>query len=1539
MLPTDPNGHGQFVNIPASKATKESGNCVFYVEPILEQQSQTGYVKSVPFVQNINRLIEKSDQLDLPKHLISPFVELLKEFRPITENPSADDAVKYNTKEELHLREKEGSVPVFSRPRFDLGPIQLKELQTQIQFLLAKGFIRPARSPYGCPVLFAPKADGKLRMACDYRQLNNQLVDDHYNAGKISDIMDQLSGDALDGKKRAKYYSSMDLMWAYWQFRVHEDSVEKTAIVTPLGSYEWLVCPFGLKTMPALCQRVVESVLRPYLHRFCLIYFDDCVVYSSTPEEHLLHIRLVLQALTKANLRIKLEKCTFFQKNIKLLGWIVGRDGRQVDPEKVKSISEFKQPETYPQLSRFLGMIEHVRDIIPKCSEYTSPLHEMTKGKEIRKTVEQNYRSQNKLEGSHLMIDWTSAQIKAFEKCRKILCTAPILQLVNPSLPFVLQPDSSETVVSAALFQNVSVGGKPPGLHPVAYHSRKLSETESRWHIQEKEALAIVEPLRMWEKYFYYGTAKVKVLSDSNPAMAILKMKKPKPKHYRWLLDLQQLNLEYQHVPGVKNRFADAMTRVDHINLLECEDCSIFVLTDCAEKEKSTSQFDQFVHATFELEAQCNAAIEDALETTTPRLVDSTEIVEVTPALAMISAIPKMKALYASDPLAKAILQAQESRLARTAELAPYRVLDGYIFYWPKHATQPRSLYVPNDIHLRKAIISAYHGTVFTMHFDSKRTSEKILRHFYWPTLREDVKIQLKACEGCLRGKYRTSVTTAMNIPSEIPPYPWACIGTDAKTGLPTTRVYQNDMFWVICDYFTGMMHLIPGRKTGMTATRLAHIFLQEVYRHHGMPLKIISDRDGRFTSHFWQEFWEKLTVILNMSTARSPWTDGKSERYIRTAIEQIRIFCRDNPTDWDMYLPAIEFAFNDCVDPVKGFSPFQLNQLTEPHTPISLQLMAFKRTIPALSELTAGSDGLSLEKFAKVKQLVSERLAQQREARRRYLEKRGLLLGEFHKGAKVMIQAPAKPSASWDGMGALEDRFIGPFTLGDEVRLNKWVIKEWENSSSRFPIVDTRKLRLVGEPLEGSVDAEAMPDRPPLREYLGEPVVRAPAPAAPAAVAPAPVPPSVSFAMSVTPVRQTGSLANPDVLDFDHSTFGIRVSRTAENTESSLPLSEIFRTDHAWFEEFNKFLDAQPDAMEEIRRRSFEVGTNEINRYASIDDGWARVHKKKASKIWRTIAQTIGVRKINPDRPGTMGIVCEIDALMYSCGICILWSSSIVGNRIDDDLDDMGVTAFRRLPSYVTPAVNKLFVTLEELRKNFDDTSVSGFSSLLRTVLPGPWSKSTLTRLFNQQFGQLHFHPSLVPTEPGEIHDLLRYIDPDYLQTLRGLDPFGGTRTIEKELNKIGIYNFHSNDVNPMLHDTHSNTTHYDALKIATLVKWKLEGITYTISSPPFQVADIALPLFEKSFDINIVHVPSDFITGAPAPRREFIRKLAVENRIHYLAVSTQRNKSFGRFCQWLIIAKSSGLIQKLLVPNCAPVLPVTLNLLYHDLVLPVCE
>jgi hypothetical protein len=169
------------------------------------------------------------------------------------------------------------------------SPAEREEMQKQITALLEKGFIKPSASPYGAAVLFAKKKDGSLRMCVDYRALNDISTKDKYPLPRIDELLDRLHG--------AKYFSSIDLASGYWQIPIDQESQEKTAFRTPFGSYEFSVMPFGLSNAPATFQRLMNSILATEMHEFVLVYLDDILVFSKSPEEHAKHLRRVLLKL------------------------------------------------------------------------------------------------------------------------------------------------------------------------------------------------------------------------------------------------------------------------------------------------------------------------------------------------------------------------------------------------------------------------------------------------------------------------------------------------------------------------------------------------------------------------------------------------------------------------------------------------------------------------------------------------------------------------------------------------------------------------------------------------------------------------------------------------------------------------------------------------------------------------------------------------------------------------------------------------------------------------------------------------------------------------------------------------------------------------------------------------------------------------------------------------------------------------------------------------------------------------------------------
>ena len=216
-----------------------------------------------------------------------------------------------------------GSRPVFRRP-YRLSPAEKTEVTRTIEELLAKGFIKPSKSPYGSPVLFVAKKDGTLRMCIDYRGLIKQTVSNTYPLPRIDNMLEKLAG--------AKVFSSIDLASGYHQLRLPESDVPKIAFCTPTGLYEFLVLPFGLTNAPAIFQHKMDEIFRTHADHIS-VYMDDLLVFSKNHHDHLQHLRSVLSLLHK--LYAKPKKCEWLKPELAFLGHIIGAGGIKVDPSKI----------------------------------------------------------------------------------------------------------------------------------------------------------------------------------------------------------------------------------------------------------------------------------------------------------------------------------------------------------------------------------------------------------------------------------------------------------------------------------------------------------------------------------------------------------------------------------------------------------------------------------------------------------------------------------------------------------------------------------------------------------------------------------------------------------------------------------------------------------------------------------------------------------------------------------------------------------------------------------------------------------------------------------------------------------------------------------------------------------------------------------------------------------------------------------------------------------------------------------------------------
>ena len=217
---------------------------------------------------------------------------------------------------------------------------------------LKLGAIRKSVSPWASPVVLACKKDRSLQFCIDLHKLNSHTIKETYSLPRIEESLDCLNG--------AKIFTSLDLKSGYWQVPLEEESIPLTAFtVGPLGFYECVRMPFGLTNAPATFQRLMESCLGDLHLKYCIIYLDDIIIFSKTPEDHIEQLRRVFQKIDEAGLLLKPSKCEFFKKRVEYLGHIVSKNCIKMNPKKIKDIINWPVPDTVTQLHSFLGFCNY----------------------------------------------------------------------------------------------------------------------------------------------------------------------------------------------------------------------------------------------------------------------------------------------------------------------------------------------------------------------------------------------------------------------------------------------------------------------------------------------------------------------------------------------------------------------------------------------------------------------------------------------------------------------------------------------------------------------------------------------------------------------------------------------------------------------------------------------------------------------------------------------------------------------------------------------------------------------------------------------------------------------------------------------------------------------------------------------------------------------------------------------------------------------------------------------------------------------------
>lgn len=795
------------------------------------------------------------------------------------------------TNDTVHSIDTGDSIPIRSAP-YRVSAFERQVISKKVEEMLDDGIIRPSFSPWASPVVLVKKKSGEFRFCVDYRRLNAITKRDVYPLPLMDDVFDRLAG--------AKWFSSLDLKSGYWQMLVDPADVSKTAFVTPDGLFEFLRLPFGLNNAPSTFQRLMDRVLANLKWQMCLVYLDDILIFGRSFEEHQQRLDLVLSALEKAGLTLNVSKCIFATTKVFHLGHIIDEHGIQPNPEKISALVNFHISDV-KSLRGFLGLASFYRRFVPEFAALAHPLHSLLK--------------------KNATWSWTPEKESAKNEIIKVLVSSPVLAHFDNNLEVFVQTDASSVGLGAVLMQD---GGE--GLKPVVFISRRLTDTETRYHVNELECLAVVWALKKLRCYVY--GRHFSVHTDSSAVRWLCNKKEVTGKFARWVLSLQEYDFEIHHIKGVQNLVADALSR-NPVTL------------------QSENGGSEIGHVVCVLEYRKPTGMNSS-ELAFQQQLDS----QLRPILTSLSSSSK-------DNLEKEF------------------IIHNKVLYKINPSSGRKFLLCVPSI-LRRKIIEFCHDDPSSGHMGLEKSLARVSERYWWPKLISSVRKYVESCNYCQFHKSAVGLPVGQLQPIPPPDRPFHTIGIDH---LGPFKVTANGNCHVIVaiDYLSKWVEMAP---VADTTSKLAINFIRDniIYRH-GSPVRIISDQGTSFTAHEMEKAMENWNVHHVYATPEHPQTNGLVERTNRTLTLAVAAYVNVNHSNWDIHLPGAMFAINSARQSTTEISPFQLVYGRLPYTCLENQFPwpedcpeSFEVFTTRVNEMREAARLLILKKQEKTKRRVDLR-------------------------------------------------------------------------------------------------------------------------------------------------------------------------------------------------------------------------------------------------------------------------------------------------------------------------------------------------------------------------------------------------------------------------------------------------------------------------------------------------------------------------------------------------------------------------------------